>query len=154
MGTDPVLDREQADNLKLKQGLWKENDKEIRTALDKLKKVKYIDMPRTKRERNYLTEITLTNARLWFRYRCQIIDHIKGNKSSMYRNNMACRLCTSVEDKTQEHLERCNFKNIFKLFFKISEFCFLVLEMLRRSENVQPDNFYQSGEDNDGFSVT
>ena len=53
MGTDPVLDREQADNLKLKQGLWRENDKEIRTALDKLKKVKYIDMPKTKREKNY-----------------------------------------------------------------------------------------------------
>ena len=85
------------------------NDKEIRTALDKLKKVKYIDMHKTKRERNYLREMTLTNARLWFRYRCQIIDHIKGNKSSVYRNNMACRLCTSGEDETQDHLERCNF---------------------------------------------
>ena len=82
-GTDPVLEREQADNLKLKQGLWSENDKEIRTALDKLKKVKYIDMHKTKRERNYLREMTLTNARLWFRYQCQIIDHIKGTKSSM-----------------------------------------------------------------------
>ena len=41
---------EQADNLKLKRGLWKENYKEIRTALDKLKKVKYIDMPTTKKE--------------------------------------------------------------------------------------------------------
>ena len=40
---------------------------------------------RTKRERNYLREMTLSNARLWFRYRCQIVDHIKGNKSSMYR---------------------------------------------------------------------
>ena len=100
---------EQADNLKLKRGLWKENDKEIRSALDNLKKVKYIDMPTTKRERNYLRVMTLTNVRLWFRYRCQIITYIKGNKSSMYRNNMACRLCTSGEDETQEHLERCNF---------------------------------------------
>ena len=37
------------------------------------------------------------------------IDHIKGSKSSMYRNYMACRLCTSGEDETQDHLERCNF---------------------------------------------
>ena len=53
--------------------------------------------------------MTLTNARLWFRYRCKIIDHIKGNKSSVYTNNMACRLCTSGENETQEHLEKCNF---------------------------------------------
>ena len=52
--------------------------------------------------------MTLTNARLWFRYRYQIIDHIKVNKSSIYRNNMACRLYTSGEDETQEYLERCN----------------------------------------------
>ena len=29
----------------------------------------------------------------------------------MYRNNMACRLYTSGEDKTQKHIERCNFTN-------------------------------------------
>ena len=40
-------------------------------------------MPTTKRGRNYLKEMTLTNARLWFRYGCKIIDHIKGNNSSM-----------------------------------------------------------------------
>ena len=56
-GTDPFLEREQAVNLKLKQGLWREKDKEIRTALDKLKKVKQIDMNKTKRERNYLREL-------------------------------------------------------------------------------------------------
>ena len=38
-GTDPVLERAQANNYKLKQGLWAENDKEIRAAQDKLKKV-------------------------------------------------------------------------------------------------------------------
>ena len=77
--------------------------------MDKLTKVKYIDMPKTKRERNFLKEMTLANGRLWFRYRCQTIVHIKGNKSSVWRNNMACRLCTSGEDETQDHLERCNF---------------------------------------------
>ena len=34
MGTDPNKEKEQADNLKLKRGLWKENDKEIRVDLD------------------------------------------------------------------------------------------------------------------------
>ena len=43
---------EQAENLKLKRELWEKNYKEIRAALDKLKKVKYIDMHTTKRERN------------------------------------------------------------------------------------------------------
>ena len=49
-------------------------------------------MPNKKIERNYLKKMTLANARLWFRYRCQIIDHIKGNKSSIWEHNMACRL--------------------------------------------------------------
>ena len=66
-------------------------------------------MPTTKRARNYLREMTLTNARLWFRYRCKIIDHIKGNKSSVYKNNMACGMCTSGENETHEHLEKSNF---------------------------------------------
>ena len=30
MGTDPNKEKEQADNLKLKMGLWKDNVKEIR----------------------------------------------------------------------------------------------------------------------------
>ena len=42
-------------------------------------------------------------------YRCQMIDHIKGNKSSIWKHNMACRLCTSGEDETQDHLESCSF---------------------------------------------
>ena len=34
-------------------------------------------MPITKIPRNYLQDMTLADARLWFRYRCQIIDNIK-----------------------------------------------------------------------------
>ena len=89
--------------------MWKENDKDKRADLNELKKVKDIQRPTTKRERNYLREMTLTNARLWFRYRCKIIDHIKGNKSSMYKDNMACRLCTRGENETQEHFKKCEF---------------------------------------------
>ena len=40
-----------AENCKLK-GLWAENYKEISAALDKLKKEKRIDVPKTKRETN------------------------------------------------------------------------------------------------------
>ena len=66
-------------------------------------------MPKTKHERNYLKDMTLADARLWFRYRCQIIDNIKGNRSSQWRNDMECRHCTSGEHETQDHLERCSF---------------------------------------------
>ena len=66
-------------------------------------------MPNTKRERNYLKDMTLADARLWFRHRCQIIDNIKGNRSSQWKHDMACRLCTSGENKTQENLERSSF---------------------------------------------
>ena len=51
---------------------------EIRAELDELSKVKDIKMPTTKRERNYLT-----NARLWFRYRCKKIDHIKATNHNV-----------------------------------------------------------------------
>ena len=47
-GQTPNKEKEQADNLKLKRSLWKENDKEIRADLNELKKVKYIQMPTTK----------------------------------------------------------------------------------------------------------
>ena len=96
------------DNLNFKKELWRENYNEIRVELDELSKVRDIKMPK-KKTQNYLKEMTLTNARLWFRYRCKIIDHIKGNKSSMYKNNMQCRLCTTGENETQEHLEKCEF---------------------------------------------
>ena len=69
--------------------------------MDKLKEVKYIEMPNTKRERNYLKDMTLADARLWFRYRCQIIDNINRNKSSMCKHDMGCRLC----NETQDHLD-------------------------------------------------
>ena len=62
-------------------------------------------MPNTKLEWNYLKDMTLADARLWFRYRCQIIDNIKGNRSSQWRNDMECRHCTSGEHETQDHLK-------------------------------------------------
>ena len=66
-------------------------------------------MPITKIERNYLQAMTLADARLWFRYRCQIIENIKGNRLSQWENRMDCRHCTSGENETQEHLEKCTF---------------------------------------------
>ena len=77
--------------------------------MDKLSKVKDLKMPTAKRERNYLKRIYMMNARVWFRYRCKITAHIKGNKSSMYKDNIRCRLCNSGENETQEHMENCDF---------------------------------------------
>ena len=54
--------------------------------MDTLSKVKDLKMPTTK-----------------------ITAHIKGNKSSMQKDNMQCQLCKSGEDETQEHLEKCDF---------------------------------------------
>ena len=98
MGTDPIPAKARTDEFNLKKALWAENDKEIRADLNKLKKVKEIEMPITKIERNYLQDMTLADARLWFRYRCQIIENIKGNRSSQWRNKMGCRHCTSAEN--------------------------------------------------------
>ena len=94
-------EKARAENLKYKKALWRENDKEIRAEMDTLSKVNYLKMPTTKRERNYLKGMNLMNARIWFRYRCKITAHIKGNKSSMYKDNMQCRLCKSEKDETQ-----------------------------------------------------
>ena len=98
----------QAENLKFKKTLWRENDKEIRAEMDTLSKVEDLKMPSTKREQNYLKGMNLMNARIWFRYRCKITAHIKGNKSSMYKDNMQCRLCKSGETK-HKNTEKCEF---------------------------------------------
>ena len=90
MGTDPTPANARADDFKLKKALWAENDKEIRLELDKREKVKNIAMPTKKIESNYLADLTLSDARLWFRYRSQILDNIKGNGSSQWGKRMHC----------------------------------------------------------------
>ena len=64
-------------------------------------------IPETEKERNYLKRMNLPDARTWFRYRCKITKYIKGNMSSMYRENMSCRYCSTGEEETQEHMETC-----------------------------------------------
>ena len=107
-GTDPIPERARLDEFKLKQGLWKENDKDIKLVKDEKPKVKNIAMPTKKIERNYLAKLTTANARIWFRYRSQIIDDIKGNKSSLWTGRMQCRHCNTGEPETQEHIEGCS----------------------------------------------
>ena len=81
--------------LKTKKVLWRENDKEIKAEMMKSDKVRHLEIPATKRQRNYLTRMNLQDARVWFRFRCKLTALIKGNKSSMYKNNMECRYCKS-----------------------------------------------------------
>ena len=77
MGTDPIPERANSDDFKLKKEIWRENDKDIKRELDQLDKVRNIPMPQKKIERNYLAKQTIANARIWFRYRAKIIDNIK-----------------------------------------------------------------------------
>ena len=103
-GTDPIPEKARADNFKLKQGLWRENDKDIRLEMDQREKVKNIEIPQKKIERNYLAHQTLANARIWFRYRAQILDNIKGNRSSLWTG----------ENETQQHIKECTFFDTYK----------------------------------------
>ena len=66
-------------------------------------------MANQKFERNYLADLTLSDARIWFRYWSQILDNIKGNRSSQWENRMHCRYCTTGHRETQDHLEECTF---------------------------------------------
>ena len=64
-------------------------------------------MPTKKYERNYLANLTTANARIWFRYRSQIISDIKGNQSTQWTGRMHCRHCNTGSDERQEHIEKC-----------------------------------------------
>ena len=55
--------------------------------------------------------MNLPDARTYFRVRCKITNYIKGNRSSLHRNNMSCRYCSTGEDETQEHMENCEFSS-------------------------------------------
>ena len=105
METYPIPERASADNFKLKKGLWRENDKDIRLEMDQSEKVRNVAMPQKKIKRSYLAHQTIANARIWFRYRAKIIDDIKGNRSSLWTGRMHCRHCTTGESVKQEHIE-------------------------------------------------
>merc|ERR1711892_1064223 len=106
-GTNPIRDKAKYDEFMLKKGLWKEHDKDIKIVKDELSKVRDIEMPTKKYERNYLAKQTIANARVWFRYRSKIISDIKGNQSSKWTGQMQCRHCNPGCDETQEHIEKC-----------------------------------------------
>ena len=105
--TNPIKDKAKYDEFMLKKGLWRENDKDIKLEKDELSKVREIEMPTKKYERNYLAKQTIANARVWFRYRSKIISDIKGNQSSKWTGQMQCRHCNLGCDETQEHIEKC-----------------------------------------------
>ena len=79
MGIEKDKEKEQSENLKFKKAIWRKNNKEIGTEMDGLPEVKDLKMPTTK-------------------------IHIKGNTSSMYRDNMQCHLCKKKrrQDSTLE----------------------------------------------------
>ena len=63
--------------------------------------------------------MNLPDARTWFRFRRKITNNIKGKTSSIYKDKMQCRHCTSGEDETQEHLEKCEFTKAMRKNFEL-----------------------------------
>ena len=80
--------------------IFRENQKEKRRDIVR---------PNKKIERNYMANLTLSDARIWFRYRSQILENIKGNRSSNWVDRMHCRHCTTGLRETQKHIEECTF---------------------------------------------
>ena len=83
--------------------------------MDKLGKVKDLQIPTAKRERNYLKRMNLQDARVWFRYRCKITAHIKGNKSSMYKDKM--RIHNGNEEKSRYGKRSRQYSTVEKINF-------------------------------------
>ena len=52
LGIEKDKEKAQAENLKFKKALWRENDKEIRAEMDTLSKAKDLKMPSTKMPTN------------------------------------------------------------------------------------------------------
>ena len=67
------------EQLKRKRAIWGDNVKYIHEEIDKYKKVKDLKITGYKKVRNYLRRMILSDARIWFRCRCKITSHIKGN---------------------------------------------------------------------------
>ena len=72
-----------------------------KSELNQKEKVKNIVMPNNKIERNYLANLTLSDARIWFRYRSQILENIKGNRSSQWENTADTAPQVSERHKTK-----------------------------------------------------
>ena len=83
------------EQLKIKRSIWRENYKEIREGLDKSDEVKHLPIPKFKKVRNYLQRMNLPDARVWFRFRCKITSHVKGNMS-VNLNNKMLQMCTKL----------------------------------------------------------
>ena len=50
--------------------------------------------------------LPLPLARVWFRYRARAISKVKGNHKQSH-SDLTCTLCNSMEEMSQEHLEKC-----------------------------------------------
>ena len=59
--------------------------------------------------RRYLKtrELTREQASLAFRFRTRMVSKIKANFRNSFQDNMACTVCSSGEDDSQEHLIVC-----------------------------------------------
>ena len=65
--------------------------------------------------------MNLPDARTWFR--SKITTRIKGNISSVYRDNMQCRYCTTGANETQEHMEEYEFTRKIRTSLNLKDEC-------------------------------
>ena len=64
--------------------------------------------PKTKERKKLPKKNNLSNKRTWFRFRCKIPKHIKGNTSSAIRNNPQCRHCNAGADEEKSQIKKTN----------------------------------------------
>ena len=100
-----VVDEDEGDEDGLPTYIQVFYNEEIREALSSSEKVRHTRIPTKERERNYLKRMNLPDARTYFRFRCKITKYIKGNRSSLHKEDKTCRYCKTGEEETQEHME-------------------------------------------------
>ena len=57
-------------------------------------------------DNSYIKCLSLPLTRVWFRYRARAISKVKGNHKQSH-SDLTCTLCNSMEEMSQEHLEKC-----------------------------------------------
>ena len=73
-------------------------------------------------ETQYLQRLSLSNCRVYFRYRSRCIALVKMNqKGNKPSESLTCRFCTNNLPETQEHLEMCEGTKFERRGVRISE---------------------------------
>ena len=73
-------------------------------------------------ETQYLQRLSLSNCRVYFRYRSRCIAMVRMNqKGKKPYESLTCRFCTNNVPETQEHLEICDGTKFERRGLRVSE---------------------------------